>query len=74
MKASQGAPMYSIGFGTYEGLNVLTDSVTTKLQISENSSEIAMKATISMVNCITNGKLLSEIINVRDRIYIYAII
>lgn len=71
-KASKATPIYSINIATTNGLNILVDAVTTELKLTENKNELAQKVSISLMNCINGNKLLSELLNVRDRVYIYA--
>lgn len=70
--ASKAAPIYSIGFATSSNLNVLVDAVVTEMKLTENANELAQKVSISLRNCMNDDYLLSELINVRDRVFIYA--
>lgn len=70
--ASKSNPIYSVGVATTSGLDVQIDGVITTLKLSETENELAQKVRIVMANTMCDGKLLSEIINVRDRIFIYA--
>lgn len=70
--ASKSNPIYSVGVATTSGLDVQVDGVITTLKLSESENELAQKVHIVMANTECSGKLLSEIINVRDRVFIYA--
>lgn len=50
----------------------LLTAVTTDLKLTENKNELAQKVTINLVNCMNGEYLLSELINVCDRVFIYA--
>lgn len=49
----------------------VTEAVT-KVTLQENDGEIAQRVTITLANAEVNGQKLSDIINVRDRVYVYA--
>lgn len=66
--ASKSSPIYSIHFLNSDKLDVFVDAVTTDLKLTENKNELAQKVTISLVNCINGEYLLSELINVCDRV------
>ena len=70
--ASKSSPIYSIHFLNSDKLDVFVDAVTTDLKLTENKNELAQKVTISLVNCMNGEYLLSELINVCDRVFIYA--
>ncbi|NDO18827.1 hypothetical protein FMM68_04055 [Lachnospiraceae bacterium MD329] len=70
--ASKSAPIYSIHFLNSNKLDVFVDAVTTELKLSEPKNELAQKVSINLVNCISDGYLLSELINTPDRVFIYA--
>lgn len=44
----------------------------TKLTLQESDGEIAQKMSIHLVNVKVDGKYLSDLLNLRDRIYVYA--
>lgn len=70
--ASKSSPIYSIHFLNSDKLDVFVDAVTTDLKLTENKNELAQKVTINLVNCMNGEYLLSELINVCDRVFIYA--
>ena len=70
--ASKSSPIYSIHFLSSDKLDVFVDAVTTDLKLTENKNELAQKVTINLVNCMNGEYLLSELINVCDRVFIYA--
>lgn len=49
----------------------VTEAVT-KLNLQESDGEIAQRVTINLANAEVNGQKLSDIFNVRDRVYVYA--
>lgn len=49
----------------------VTQAVT-QLSIQESKGEIAQKVTLKLANAKVNGKRLSQILDVKDRVYIYA--
>lgn len=71
--ASKAAPVYSVHFLNSSNLDIFVDAITTDLKLSESKNELAQKVSISLVNCLNEENyLLSELLNVRDRVFIYA--
>lgn len=71
--ASRVTPIYSIHFLNSSNQDIFVDTVITELKLSESKNELAQKVSIQLANCTDeNGHLLSELINVRDRVFIYA--
>lgn len=71
--ASRVTPIYSVHFLNSSEQDIFVDTVILELKLSETKSEIAQKVSMQLVNCTNeNGYLLSELINVRDRVFIYA--
>lgn len=65
-------PKYTVAIITKNNTKYNVTGAITKLQLKENDGEIAQHAEITLVNVEVNGSYLSGLINVRDRVYIYA--
>lgn len=70
--ASKAAPIYSIHFLNSSNLDVFVDAVVTEFKRSEPKNELAQRVSLCLVNCESGGYLLSELLNARDRVFIYA--
>ncbi len=72
MKASKENPLYSVAVFC-DGKKYDLTSITTDIRTSESENQISVCVKVDMVNIkLKSGKLVSETINGRDRLYIYA--
>jgi len=65
--------MYSLYILTSENLNIDLSQLVTSFDRSEPEKQIAQKITVSFMNVQdSNGRMLEDYINVRDRVFVYA--
>lgn len=64
-------PKYYVSIVTDAEKYDVTNALTS-LTLIENDGEIAQRINFSLVNAKVNGKKLSSIFNVRDKVYVYA--
>ena len=73
MEPSKLCPMYSLYILTSENLNIDLSQLVTSFDRSEPEKQIAQKITVSFMNVQdSNGRMLEDYINVRDRVFVYA--
>lgn len=73
MEPSKLCPMYSLYILTSENLNIDLSQLVTSFDRSEPEKQIAQKVTVSFMNVQdSNGRMLEDYINVRDRVFVYA--
>ena len=73
MEPSKLCPMYSLYILTSENLNIDLSQLVTSFDRSEPEKQIAQKITVSFMNVQdSNGRMLEDYINVRDRFFVYA--
>lgn len=71
MSASLKNPIYSTYIVT-GAAKYNVSSVVTSLSFSDQKKQISKSLTIEMANIKTGGSRLSQLLNVRDRVYVYA--
>lgn len=72
MKASLDNPIYTVALYTADGTKYDLTSVLLDIDFSDQNGQLAQSATVTIANCYTGGNWLSNIIRVRQRVYIFA--
>lgn len=65
-------PKYTVSIITKESVKYNVTPAVTDLSLRESDGEIAQKVSVTLANVLVNGEYLSALINVRDRIFVYA--
>ena len=65
-------PKYTVAIITQDSTRYTVTEAMTRLYRQENDGEIAQRVTIGLANVLVNGRYLSAIFNVRNRVFVYA--
>lgn len=72
MNASVSYPIYTAEVVAFDGTKYELKNATLDLSLEENEGELAEKVTISLVNVEVGGKLLSSLLALKMRLFVYA--
>lgn len=72
MKASAENPVYTAYIITKSGIRVNLDTVKTDIMLTHGEKDLAAQVSIRMANVNTKEGYLKSLLNVKDRIYVYA--
>lgn len=65
-------PKYTVAIITKDQSKYTVTGVVSRLILQDNDGEIAQRVTITLANIEKDGKRLSQIFQVRDRVFVYA--